>query len=34
MAYSNVGGTVNLAGGIVCALLIVAWLVLAAKMLL
>ena len=33
MAYSKVGGAVNLACGIVCALLIVAWLVLAAKML-
>ncbi len=34
MVYSKVGGSGNLAGGIVCALLIVAWLVLAVKMLL
>ncbi|HZE99289.1 MAG TPA: hypothetical protein VE981_19955 [Planctomycetota bacterium] len=33
MLYSKAGGTGNLAGGVVCALLIVAWLVLAFKML-
>jgi len=33
-AYSKVGGMGNLAGGIVCALLLVGLLVLAAKMLL
>jgi len=34
MAYSKVGGSGNLIGGVVCALLLVAWLALAAKMLL